>query len=403
MLPETLNLLVLTSNVPYPPTDGGRIAVFEPIRRLAERGHRITLLAFGSREAKDWSPLEQYCSLEVVGHDSANHILPAALNMMSQTPYTISKYKSSAMVARLRQRLASEAFDLVQVEHLHMGQYLPIIKEYGLPMLLRQQNVESVMTERFWRQARGLYRLYVGLQIAKLRRFEVQVCLQADACLMMTEVDAECLKRMNPHISTVVIPAGVDLTYYHPSPESNKENEIVFVGAMNWAPNIEAVLWFCGEIFPKVKRQLANVRLCIVGKDPPPSVRRLSSRPDVYVTGFVQDVRDYVAKASVFLVPLRVGSGMRLKILEAMAMGKAVISTRIGAEGIEAVDGQHILLADTADDFSASVIRLLTDANMRRHIGQNARRLVERRYSWNTMVDLTEQIYRDVIKNKKRG
>jgi len=390
---QALNLLFLTPKVPYPPTDGGRIAILEPLRRLSLRGHHITLLSFGSRGHQDWAPLTQYCRLEVVEHDSTNRLLPAVLNLLSPIPYTISKYNSEAMARRMRQFLASEHFNLVQIEHLHMGHYLPIAQEFNIPILLRQHNVESMLAERFWQNAHGIERLYAWTQLNKLRHFEAKTCEEADVCLTITDVDAERLHELNARIKTAVVPAGVDTDYYRPMPDLEEPNTIVSVGSMDWRPNVDAVLWFCDDILPRIERRIPGVKFYVVGKNPPRAVQRLADRRNVIVTGFVEDVREYFARGTVFVVPLRIGSGMRLKILQAMAMGKTVVSTSMGAEGIRATNGRDILLADGADPFAEHIVRLMTFSKFRGHIGDNARQVANDFYSWSRIVDLLETIY----------
>jgi len=390
---QSLNILFLTPKVPYPPTDGGRIAVFEPLRHLSLRGHHITLLSLGSRGHQDLAPLRQYCRLEVVEHNTANRFLPALLNLLSPIPYTISKYNSEAMARRMRRLLASEHFDLVHIEHLHMGHYLPIAKEFNIPVLLRQHNVESMLVERFWQKAQGIEWLYAWTQLVKLRHFEAKACEQADVSLTITDVDAERLRQLNARIKTAVVPAGVDTDYYRPIPDLEESNAIVFVGSMDWRPNVDAVMWFCDDILPRIERQVPGVKFYIVGKNPLRAVQRLADRGNVVVTGFVEDVREYFARGTVFVVPLRIGSGMRLKILQAMAMGRPVVSTSMGAEGIRATNGQAILLADEADTFAEHIVRLMTSSKFRVHIGDNARKVASDLYSWSRIVNLLETIY----------
>ncbi len=390
---QALNLLFLTPKVPYPPTDGGSIAILEPLRRLSLRGHHITLLSFGSHGHQDWAPLTQYCRLEVVEHDSTNRLLPAVLNLLSPIPYTISKYNSEAMARRMRQFLASEHFNLVQIEHLHMGHYLPIAQEFNIPILLRQHNVESMLAERFWRNAQGIERLYAWTQLVKLRHFEAKICEEADVCLTITDVDAKRLRQLNARIKTAVVPAGVDIDYYKPMPGLEEPNAIVSIGSMDWRPNVDAVLWFCDDILPRIERQVPGVRFYVVGKNPPRAVQQLADRRNVIVTGFVEDVREYFARGTVFVVPLRIGSGMRLKILQAMAMGRPVVSTSIGAEGIRVTNRQDILLADRADLFAQHIIQLITSSDFRVRIGDNARQVASNFYSWPRTVDMLETIY----------
>jgi sugar transferase (PEP-CTERM/EpsH1 system associated) len=398
-----VRILCLAPRLPYPPTDGGRIALIEPIKRLAGRGHDITLLCFGAGSDRDSAAaMRQFCQVELVHHDTRNRLIPAMLNIMSSKPYTISKYHSEKMRRAMRHLLVSMPYDLAHAEHLHMASYLSIAREFGVPAILRQQNVESLLAQRFAHQARGFHRLYAHLQVCKVRRYEAAACEAADLCFTITEIDALRLRQLNPRIRTAVVPAGVDTEYFRPQfPVREEPYTIVWIGSMDWLPNVDAVRWFCDNVFPQVKQRLPQAQFYVVGKNPATSIRRLGDRPGIVVTGFVEDVREHIAKCSVFVVPLRIGSGMRLKILQAMAMGKAIVSTSIGAEGISAADGRDILLADTVDAFARSTLELLANADLRYAIGGNARKLVESSYSWDRTVALMERIYERVVRNGK--
>ena len=399
---ECLRVLYLTSKLPYPPTDGGRIAVWELIKRLAERGHYVTLCCFSSEtNQQSVSPLEQFCHVELIHHDTHNRLIPALLNIFLPIPYTISKYYSKRMVEAVSSLLVSYQFDLVHIEPLHMAHYLPIAKAFSLPVILREQNVESLLIERFSREARGLQRFYARLQVPKLRRYEAKMCEQADLCLTITEEDARRLRSLNPRIRTVVIPAGVDTQHFYPKfGEAEEPYTIVSVASMDWPPNVDGIMWFCNRVFTKIKEQLPQVKLYIVGKNPPLAVQKLSNGLDIVVTGFVEDIRDYIARGSVFIVPLRIGSGMRLKILQAMAMGKAIVSTSVGAEGIKVNNGRDIVLADTETEFAKAVVELIVDAEKRHRIGKNARKLVECYYSWDRVIDSLEQVYYRLVRGE---
>ncbi len=393
---KRLDILVITSKLPYPPTDGGREVVFQCIARLAARGHRITLLCFegdAEERAGHAIKMEELATTRIVRHNTRTSIVSALLNMFSSIPYTVSKYQARTMYHTLKSLLASQHFDLVHIEPLHMAHYIPVVKRFGIPVVLRFQNVESVLLERAAGVARGLSRLYLALQAKKLNRFEAMVSEQADLCLAISEEDATRLRRINPRIKVAVVPGGTDTEYFKPRPKIEEPYTIVYVGLMNWFPNVDAVLWFYHAIFPQICRRLPQVRLLVVGKDPPDLVRKLHDDKRIIVTGFVNDVRDYIAKSSVFVVPLRVGGGMRIKILQAMSMGKAIVSTSVGAEGIKALPGQDLVIADTADGFAQSVIDLLLDRDRRQQLGKNARELIERQYSWEIVVKLLEEEY----------
>jgi sugar transferase (PEP-CTERM/EpsH1 system associated) len=395
-----LKLLLLTTKPPFPLTDGGRIAVYEPLRRLAARGHQVTLLTFRApgQDQDALAHLETLCRVEYVQHDTRTRPGGMISNLFSSLPYSISKYRSPLMMQKLREMLTGEAFDVVHLEQVHLACYQEIVRgEFGVPAVLRQVNSESHLAERFWQTQTGLRRIYARLQATRLRRYEAEMCARMDCCLAITAGDAERLRTLSPQANIRVIPAGVDLEEFQPAPHLAEAEAVVFVGSMDWLPNADAVLWFAKEISPLVKREFPAFQFYVVGRQPPVEIRRLTESDAIHVTGYVDDVRAYLARAAICVIPLRVGGGMRVKLLQAMAMAKPVVSTSIGAEGIAIEHGRHVLLADTASDFASGVVSLLRNRGLREYLGQNARRLVAEHYSWEVATDLLEQAYMDVV------
>jgi glycosyltransferase involved in cell wall biosynthesis len=203
-----------------------------------------------------------------------------------------------------------------------------------------------------------------------------------------------------PDARVVSVPTGVDVAYFSPSPAPEVENRLVFSGSMDWYPNEDAIVYFVEQILPRVRRDLPNVTLTVVGRRPSAQVKALAAQAGVHVTGTVDDVRPYVAEASLYIVPLRVGGGTRLKIFEALAMGKAVLSTSVGAEGLNVVADQHLALADGPEPFSAAVTALLREPDRRRSLGAAGRRLVESRYSWKSVTAEFDAHLRDAADRK---
>ncbi len=395
-----MHILVISTKIPYPPTDGGRIAIYEPLRQLAKRGHDISLLALSAMpvDPEAASVLSQYCHLEVIEHDTRNHLISAVCNLASPVPYTISKYLSQKMCKRIRSLLSTRKYDLAHLENLHTAGYRSIVAdEFHLPTLLRQQNVESSLAWRYSQTQTGPRKWYGSIQAAKLKRYEIAMCSKMDLCLTITTEDAEHMHTLNPMIKTAVVPAGVDPTDFAPQMETEQPKMVVLIGAMDWPPNIDAALWFSSAVLPIIRRKFGDIQFYIVGKNPPSNIQALTRQPGIFVTGFVDDVRPYLGQAAVFVVPLRSGGGMRLKILQAMAMGKAIVSTSIGAEGIHAQHGRDLLLADSAGDFADQVVQLLKETTLRRNISQSARTLVCSEYTWEHSVDLLEQAYSKVL------
>ena len=395
-----MQILCITPNVPYPPTDGGRIATFGAIKHLALRGHKITIVApiNSDTEIDSVAELTKYCTLETVVMDTRNTYRGMLWNLFSPKPYTISKYHCNELLTKITMILGRKQFDIVDIDHLHMAYYGEIIKDrFGLPIVLREHNVESTIMKRYCQGLSDpIKKFYLRLQLKKLYSYESATVEPFDLCFMMTEVDKERIENMNSKVKATVIPAGVDSSYFHPFNVQIEPYSIISVASMAWLPNIEGVHWFCSKILPRIKKECSESRVYIVGKNPSSSIQRLAGG-DIVITGFVEDVREYMAKAAVFIVPLRSGSGMRIKILNALAMGKVVVSTSVGCEGIDVEHGKNIYIADTEEEFAQRILELLEDGSKREKLGKEGLRLVREKYQWERTAEQIEGEYKKII------
>ena len=396
-----MKILQITTRLPYPLTDGGKIATYNVIKYLALRGHNITLVCFNN-ENKKYPELEKYCKLIIIRKNLKTNYLGLFFNLFSGIPYGISKYYSIVAKKIIYDLLKKNKYDIVHLDHLHTAYYGSFIKkEYNFPVLLQEQNTENIIMKRFYENQRNLFvKFYAYLQYEKLYKYESKICEIFDCCLMITKIDEEIIKKMNSKIKTSVIPAGVDASYFYPIELKEEEYSLVSVASMNWLPNIEGIHWFCKEILPLVIREIPKAKLYIVGKNPPTSIRNLSNH-HIIVTGFVEDVREYIAKGQIFVVPLKTGSGMRIKILNSLAMGKAIVSTSIGCEGIELTDGENICIANSEKKFDEKILDLLANKNKRQRIGENGLKLVKEKYRWEKIAKNIENIYKEIIKENK--
>jgi sugar transferase (PEP-CTERM/EpsH1 system associated) len=385
-----LQLLWIAPSVPSPTTGAGT-RVFNLIRALAPH-NQIDLIAgstSGEQPPDAVIPLVGMCrTVSVVPPDIATERHKRALqlrSLASPQPMQRRLYYSPAMQQRIDDAVRSTAYDVAILESSFMGYYrLPS----GLPVVVDQHNVESEILRRSGRQERSmLRRLYNTVEYWKYRSREVRVCRRADLILATSGRDRESMVQWGDLPPCVVIPNGVDTQYFSPVDETDGEQppSIVFTGTMSYAPNTEAMLYFAAEIWPLVQDAAPGAALQIVGQRPPPAVVQLGERPGITVTGAVADVRPYIAAAQVVVAPLRIGGGTRLKILEAMAMGRAVVSTSLGCEGLEVRNGRHLMVADEPRAFADRVIELLEDPARRTELGHQARQLVERSYDWDAL------------------
>jgi len=397
-----MRILQLTPKIPYPPDDGGKMGIFGITKYLALRGHKITLLSITTSDrTSDITGLSKYCKIESIVMDTTNNYIGMFLNMFSSAPYTLSKYHGRPFLRKLNDVLRKKQFDIVHVDHLHMAYYGKFIKEYfGLPVVLREHNVESTIWERYCREiSNPLLKAYVLLQFKKVYRYESKIVSHFDRCFMITEEDKKRIEIMNPRVKACVIPAGVDTSFFYPLQVPIEPCSIVSVGAMDWLPNVEGALWFIDKVWPLVKQKEPRSMLYVVGKNPPAEITNLA-REDIVVTGFVEDVRDYMAKAAVFIVPLKTGGGMRVKILNALAMGKAIVSTSVGCEGIDVEHGKNIYIADTELEFAKGILELLEDSDKREKLGKEGIKLIQEKYQWERIAEKVEEEYEKVLQER---
>jgi glycosyltransferase involved in cell wall biosynthesis len=311
---------------------------------------------------------------------------------------------SEPYARRLADWLANEPVDVVQIGGIEMAPYLDVLDAASpRPLVVFDNlNCEYLLQKRAFltdlrAPARWPGAAYSFVQWQRLRRYEAQVCRRADRVLAVSDVDAEMLRELVPGLDVTVVPNGVDTQTYQPElPDPDLQiptNSLVFTGTMDFRPNVDAVLWFAQKVLPLVQAEVPDVHLFVVGQRPHRRLEGLQSDPAITLTGWVKDTRPYIAAAAVYVAPLRIGGGTRLKLLEAMAMGKPVIATRLGAEGYPVTDGRELSLADTPTDFAASVVALLRAPERRAELGQVARTFVEQQYDWRAIVPRVETVY----------
>lgn len=321
--------------------------------------------------------------------------------LFQKAPYEVKKWQARKEIPEFLATLSEESFDLVQVEHSELAHWVDDLFN-NTPKLLVLHNVNNVIWKRFFDVAPwGKEKLWNFTQWLNMRKYEKSLAKKFDTYITMSDNDKKLLHKLLPDAKIEVIPNGVDVDYFSPHCEPREENSTVYTGYMGWEPSIDAVVTFCHEIFPALKRAKPGLKFYIVGKNPSHDVAELARDNDVIVTGFVDDVRPYLQRAKIVVVPLRVGGGTRLKILEAMAMGKVVVSTSIGAEGLAVKDGEDILIADNPKSFIDKCNFALTSPSLRKTIANNARAKAVNEYDWAKIGIKLNNIYRTF--NPKKG
>jgi len=406
------SLLFLCHWLPYPPDSGVTIRSFHILRSLA-RGFRVTALCFSRRTeeavpAQDLTqrlaalrPLAEVEAFDVPQEHSMwrlawDHLRSVGLNRV----YTAFAYESPMVSARIAHLLRTRHFDLIHMDSIVFARYLPLLGH--VPVVCGHHNVESVLLKRRAQVERTLWRrAYLRHQARLMEREERRSCTRCDLNIVVSDADQKELQRIAAGARSAVVPNGVDIDAFQPS--LGRDEGLVFVGGLNWLPNRDALQYFCDEILPRVRAtgEVTPVRWVGVASDE--ARRQYRDRYAVELTGYVSDVRGYVRDAACYVVPLRVGGGTRLKILDAWAMGKAVVSTSIGCEGLAAEDGRNILIRDDPESFAQAVRTVLQDEGVRRRLGAEGRQTVERQYSWERIGESLLNLYSSLHRSQTSG
>ncbi|MGZ4316388.1 MAG: glycosyltransferase [Gaiellaceae bacterium] len=398
-----MRCLLLSPFVPFPPEDGGRIRIYEILKGLSAR-HTVDLLALADDASESQAAVDQLRAegLDVCTVAYRRQPMPVtflrALGKRSSLYGTL--FASRAFATTLRDRLRARDYDIVQCEFPYTALYAPPRTAAArVHWVLDAHNVEFRLNETLLRTTPGLegamYRLYARRELSRRRSEELAACLRVNRVVAVSADDRNVLLRALPNLKIDVVPNGVDLGRFRPSdrPEAEREPSAVFVGKMDYRPNVDAVRWFCTEVLPLVREAVPGFTFTICGAQPHRTVLDLGRLQGVSVTGRVPDTRPFVDGAAVVAAPIRAGSGTRLKILEALAMGRPVVTTPLGVEGLELDDGVHVLIANEARDFADCVVRLLRDPSEREKLSREGRQRVEQRYGWPVAIAKLESVY----------
>ena len=381
---------------------GGKIRSFNIASELARR-HQVDLFMFYPSTTPDPHAhlRDRFARVDCIPLDlpkraSVPDTLAYAANAPTTRPYQMRKYCRPAVRRRLRELLCSEHYDVLLCDFLLTAGVVPW--DLGTRTVLFTHNVEATIWKRHFLVNRNpLWKLVSWREYRTMARAERRFTEMADHVLTVSDEDRGAFLEFLPEEKVTTVPTGVDLEYFKPAEKPENSHSLVFTGSMDWLPNEDAIIYFATEILPLVQQRVTGVTLSVVGRRPSRKVLALAEKnPSIQVTGAVDDIRPYVHEAAVYVVPLRIGGGTRIKIFEAMAMGSAVVSTRIGAEGLPVTDRKDIWLADSPEDFADRTVALLTGPAERQRMGVTARALVESRYSWNEVTNVLEKVLTQV-------
>lgn len=404
-----MNILWLNAGLLLPLDKGGKLRTWHLMRHLARR-HDISFLSFTdpSQTDADLEGMREVASNVVTiprtdpSKGTVRFHLDAARYLLEPVPYAVAKYRSPAYRAALERLVREHRFDAVVCDFLPPVVNLP--EALPCPTILFTHNVEAEIWRRHVENAANpVTRYLLGEQWGRMRRFERAALERFDLVLCVSEADRQTFSRLYPDALKApahVVPTGVDTEYFAPmSGRVPRPSHLVFTGSMDWLPNEDGMQYFVREVLPRIRQVEPDASLSIIGRSPTPAVSRLAETAGIEVTGRVDDVRPHIADGSVYVVPLRIGGGTRLKIFEAMSMGKAVVSTTVGAEGLPVTPGRDIVIADEPARFAQAVVHLIRDTGARRRIEAEARRLVVDRYDWSSVA----QDFEDALTRLQRA
>jgi glycosyltransferase involved in cell wall biosynthesis len=415
-----MHILFLTQIVPYPPDSGPKVKTYHVLRYLAEQGHRVTLATFVRKaEAQYLEDLKAACAeIHAVPLQRSRRadVQAYAQSLVSGLPFLVTRDAKPAMYRRVRQLVQAQHYDIVHADQLTMAQFAlavrngPSAQGRSPAIVFDAHNAVWTIVERSSQTTSPFLRPVLSLEAQRVKRYEHRLIQESDHTLVVSAIDRRALTQdaldsgdknaipSNLESRISIIPIAVDCTALHPVRRSSNSPSILTVGTLFYPPNADGVRWFMQQVFPLVRERIPDAHLTVVGPRPPRDLVQagLSNRPAITVTGYVPDLGPYFESAALMVVPVRVGSGMRVRILEALARGMPVVTTTTGLEGIDAVNGEHLLVADEPLEFAQAVVQLLGDKPRGQQLGENGRRLIEEKYDWQVVLPKLESVYQSL-------
>jgi polysaccharide biosynthesis protein PslH len=405
-----MKILFITEKFPYPLDTGGNVRTYNILKGLAQE-HEITLLStISRRQDQDYTEnLKDICKeiicIPVNPETRLRLGFAVAKSIYSNAPLPVVRHKYRAIIKQVKglfgdknghnrrrstEREENQAYDAIHFNHLDATVYLPYLPRNIIRVLDEHNIVSNQIRTTLGTEKNRLKWSYIRYELLKTESYESSVCQSMDRCIVCSDVDKRYLKSLAENARVVTIPNGVDIDFFSSPLQEDRHlkicseaNSMAFVGTLDYGPCDQGVKFFCRDIFPKIKREVPDATFLAIGRNPSKELAKIAEMTaGVTLTGWLPDVRPYVRAAKLFVVPLLSGSGTRLKILDAMAMNTAVVSTRIGAEGLETENHRNILIADDADQFAEMTIELLKNENKRKSIADEGNKLVRAKYSW---------------------
>lgn len=399
-----MKILLLCNKSPFPPREGGPIAMHAIVSGLLHAGHQVKVLAINTnkyftRPEDIPQDYRRKTGIEFVYIDLSLKPSHALFNMLVGQSYHVARFYTKEFEHKLYGILHEGQFDIIQLETMFMGPYLPLIRKYSdAQVILRAHNIEHLIWERIAKACRNpLKRFYLKHLAFTLGKYENKLIGEVDGIATITAIDAAYFSKKKTGTPVITIPFGID-TSTTPLPDYTKEQfpSLFHIGSMNWIPNQESIRWFIVKVWPILHQHHHGLKLYLAGRDMPDWLLNLR-QSGIVIIGEVDDARAFMRDKSVMIVPLLSGSGIRIKIIEGMMEGKAIVSTSIGAEGIEAENGRHLLLANTPEEFIAAIELCICDRTFCHNIGTQAREMLISTYDNRLIIKKLTGFYTDLI------
>lgn len=371
-----MRILQVSKKPPWPPKDGETIAISSITKGIIDAGHEVTVAAISTPKHPGVQPAgfgHEMVDLHSVFVDTSLNFGSALGNFFfSQEPYQITRFLSHEFSQLLQRLIREKEFDIIQLEGLALTEYLQLIRHTTkAPVVMRSHNVEHLIWYSVSRNERNpIKKLYLRNLAKRLRRYELSHVNDYDGLIPITETDADFFRQHGCSIPIMPLPTGLELTMYQRNGTLQRDHVFIFA-SWDWAPNQQGLWWFLDQVWPRLKTSSPGLKLVLAGRNAPESVRQMS-RPDVDFVGEVEDGQAFFRRNGVMAVPLLAGSGLRVKIVEAMAAGVPVVSTSIGAQGVNGHDGEHYLIADEPGDFANAITRCLSDTGLQSSLSEHA-------------------------------
>jgi glycosyltransferase involved in cell wall biosynthesis len=406
-----MHILFLTQILPFPPTSGPKVKTWHVLRYLADCGHKITLVSFVRPEEVPYvDEVKKVCAAVhtvPVGRSKMADLYYFLRSQVTGRPFLVERDDLSGVRSLVYQIVSTQAVDVIHADQLTMAQFafpLPVRSGRKPFLVFDAHNAVWTITERMKENAAFYLKLPLILETKRIMEYEARIVRDFDATLAVTEPDRLALlnalhqQNFEGPVPISVIPIGVDTRLIKPVQQVSDSLNILTMGTLYYPPNADGIRWFIQEVFPLIRQQVPAAKLTIIGKSPPKDFLKLAANPEsgIVTTGFVPNLDPYFAESAVTVVPVRAGGGMRVRILEAFARAVPVVTTTVGAEGIDARPGVEVSIADSPSEFASAVIRILQDKELRERLAVNGRRLAEEKYDWHVVLKELDNVYHEL-------